>query len=384
MTKVELTDIVAKRYLKAKTRKAKSAILDEFCANTGYNRKYAITKIRALCFREEKVPKRRGRKKTYPDRLDQYLVLIWEYLDGICTERLHPFLPEAIDKVRQFGYMQLSDEDRKSILAMSCATVKRRLLSCRSKSMTRIGLSSTRPGSLLKREIPIQTLCWDTEKAGFCEIDLVAHCGASTHGDFIYTLQFVDIKTTWTERKAVMGKAQARVFAAIQALQKILPFSLLGLDSDNGGEFINAQLLRYCRENDIAFTRSRPYMKKDNAHIEQKNFTTVRKVLGYDRFDTPEHLRLINDLYDNELRLYINFFQPTMKMIEKKKIGSKYKRKYDIAKTPFQRVMECPEVPKATKTELKQLYDSLDPVELKRKIDEKVKLIITLQKKSGL
>ena len=214
---------------------------------------------------------------------------------------------------------------------MSLSSAKRRIT--RHKNLKqRTLISTTKPGYLLKKEIPIQTISWNQNKPGFCEIDLVAHCGGSLLGDFIYTLQFVDLKTTWSERNAVMGKSQTRVFKGIKKVKKQLPFPLLGIDSDNGSEFINWHLFNYCKEEKILFTRSRPYMKKDNAHIEQKNWTAVRKILGYDRFDREEHLKLINDLYDNELRLFINFFQPTMKLKKKTRIGSKYKREYDHAK----------------------------------------------------
>jgi hypothetical protein len=267
---------------------------------------------------------------------------------------------------------------------MSLSTLKRKIRGHKKRNLGIKGLSATKPGYLLKKEIPIQTISWDTGKAGFCEIDLVAHCGGSLLGDLIYTLQFVDIKTTWTERVGVMGKSQYKVFEGIRRVHNtLLPFPLLGVDSDNGGEFINAHLLKYCQENNISFTRSRPYMSKDNAHIEQKNYTTVRKILGYDRFDTEEHLALINDLYDNELRLYINFFQPTLKMVEKIRIGSKYKRKYDEAKTPFERVLACPDVSDERKERLKAIYKTLNPVQLKQSIEKKIATIISLNKKSG-
>lgn len=381
MSKEELTEVVSKRYFKVKYRKEKSVILDEYCQNTGYNRNYAIAKLKQ-CWRtdgEGKERKRRPRKYGYD--LNEPLLIAWRTANHICVERFQPFLPELLGKLEQNGYLQIGGEQKKKLIEMSISTIKRRLRSIKEKHVSK-GLSATKPGYLLKREIPIQTLCWDTKKAGYCEIDLVAHCGGSLSGHFIFTLQFVDIKTTWTERKAVMGKGQNGVFTAIKDIRKILPFDLLGIDSDNGGEFINDQLLRYCQKENIAFTRSRPYMSKDNAHIEQKNYTTVRKVLGYDRFDTEQHLQLINDLYDNELRLYINFFQPTMKLKEKKRIGSKYVRKYDNAKTPYQRVMESNEVSNTKKGKLKALYDSLDPVQLKQAIDRKVLRIIHLSKNS--
>lgn len=373
---MELTKIVAKRYLKAKRRKEKTKILDEYCANSELNRKYAITKIRNLCFKRRKQQKR-GRKKLFSNAADSLLITVWEYYDKICGERLHPFLKEGIRKLEQFGYIQSMSSIKEEVLRMSISTVKRRIRQER-KRYGKSSLSTTKPGSLLKKHISIKTSCWNEDRPGYCEIDLVAHCGGSLLGDFINTLQFVDIYSTWTERKAVMGKAQHRVFAAIQAIQKLLPFLLKGIDSDNGTEFINQQLWKYCEENNIEFTRSRPYMKKDNAHIEQKNWPLVRKILGYDRFDTLHQLHLINDLYDNELRLYLNFFQPTLKLKEKIRVGSKYKRKYDTAQTPYQRVLECPEIPQEKKDELKALYETLDPVQLKKEIDRKIKKIISL------
>lgn len=372
---MELTKVVAKRYLKALKRKERTKILDEFCANTKHNRKYAITKIRNICFKD-KILGKRGRKRLYSNEANVLLIKVWKHYDCMCGERLHPYLSEGMRVLERCGYIQEKQNVKEEVLQMSLSTVKRRLI--RERILNgRSKFSTTKPGSLLKKQIPIKTICWDEEKAGYCEIDLVAHCGGSLLGEFIYTLQFVDIKTTWTERKAIMGKAQNRVFAAIKAIRSQLPFALKGLDSDNGGEFINHQLWKYCEKNNIEFTRSRPYMKKDNAHIEQKNWPLVRKILGYDRFDTQYQLQQINDLYDNELRLFLNFFQPTLKLKEKIRVGSKYKRKYDPAKTPYQRILECPDVPQEKKDKSKALYSNLDPVKLKKEIDRKIKIIIS-------
>ncbi len=379
-TLMELTKIVTKRYLQAKNRKDKTRILDEYCANSGLNRKYSITKIREYCFKN-KIPEKRGRKATYSSYANTLLMQIWESYGCVCGERLHPFIAEGMSILEKYRYVNEAENVKKEVLNMSLSTVKRRISSHQQRFGKAKGLSATKPGSLLKKQIPIQTKSWDITKAGFCEIDLVAHCGGSLLGDLIYTLQSVGIKTTWTERVAVMGKGQAGVFKGIKKIKKQLPFNLLGLDSDNGSEFINHQLWKYCNENNIAFTRSRPYMKKDNAHIEQKNWPLVRKILGYDRFDTQEQLNLINDLYDNELRLFINFFQPTMKLKEKIRVGSKYKRKYDTAKTPYRRVLDCPDIPEYKKETLRKQYATLDPVKLKKAIDRKVARIIKLSKK---
>lgn len=373
---MELTLIISKRYLKSKKKKDKSKILDEYCANTGLHRKYAIEKIRDICF-DKKDPKKRGRKKEYSYEADALLITVWEMYDKICGERLHPFLFEGIRKLEQFGYIHPSKSVKDEVLRMSMSSVKRRINSERRRH-GKSQFSTTKPGSLLKKAIPIQTICWDEESTGFCEIDLVAHCGGSLLGDLIYTLQFVDIKTTWTERKAVMGKGQKGVLKAIKQIRELLPFDLKGIDSDNGSEFINYHLVKYCEQEEIKLTRSRPYMKKDNAHIEQKNYPLVRKILGYDRFDTKQQLKLINDLYDNELRLYLNFFKPSLKLKEKIRIGSKYKRKYDEAQTPYQRVINHKDIPQEKKDELKTLYETLDPIKLKKSIDKKVSKIISL------
>ena len=376
-TKMEYSKIVAKRYLLAKNRKEKGKIIDEFAATLEYHRKSAIRKLNTINFKDSR-GQRKSRERLYSGEADALLVQIWQSYGCVCGERLHPFIAEGMTVLERLGYIDDSSDVKKEVLSMSMATVKRRISGHQNRFGKGKGLSATKPGSLLKKKIPIKTNQWDESKPGYCEIDLVAHCGGTLLGDFIYTLQFVCIKTTWTERSAVMGKGQTGVFKGIKKIEKQLPFDLLGLDSDNGGEFINHQLWKYCGENNIDFTRSRPYMKKDNAHIEQKNWPLVRKILGYDRFDTQEQLDLINDLYDNELRLFINFFQPTMKLKEKIRVGSKYKRKYDKARTPYQRVLECPEVPEEKKEELRKLYVTLDPIKLKKAIDEKVAGIIKL------
>lgn len=286
-TVMELSKVVAKRYLKAKGKSERTKILDEYCANTGLNRKYAITKICELCFgnKESEGKKKRGRKHLYSGMTDAVLIAVWKHFDCICAERLHPYLPEAITVLTRCGHLTIDEETKTEVLKMSRASIGRRISKHR-RLNERVLISTTKPGYLLKKNIPIQTGSWDQEKPGFCEIDLVAHCGDNAAGDFINTLQSVDIKTTWTERVAVMGKAQGRVFDAIKKIRSQLPFALLGIDSDNGSEFINHQLWKYCEDEKIKFTRSRPYMKKDNAHIEQKNWPLVRKILGYDRFDT--------------------------------------------------------------------------------------------------
>jgi hypothetical protein len=375
-TKKEYSKTVAERYLQAKGRKEKTKILDEYCATLKYHRKSGVRRLRKINFHDP--PAHRSREKLYSQEANSALIKIWRHFGCICAERLHPFLSEAIRILEKFGHIEMAESVKRELLAMSRPTIGRRITDHRKRFGGGKGLSATKPGSLLKRHIPVQTQSWDIARPGFLEMDLVAHCGGSLSGDFIFTLQTVDICTTWTERKAVMGKSQGVVFAGILDIEKKLPFPVLGYDSDNGSEFINEQLWKYCRERGIVFTRSRPYMKKDNAHIEQKNWPLVRKILGYDRFDTGHQLALINDLYDNELRLYLNFFQPSLKLASKERFGAKIRRKYNGAKTPYRRVLDCVEVPETKKAELRALYETLDPVKLKRRIDKKIKIIISL------
>jgi hypothetical protein len=377
---MELTKTVAARYIKAKNRKEKTKILDEYCANTGLNRKYSIFKINKQNFSYKKKDGR-GRKKEYTKEAISLVITAWEVFDKICGERLQPFLAEALSIMERCQIISpVSEVLRASVLKMSCSTVKRIIRAEKVRTEGKSSFSTTKPGTLIKNQIAVRAGPWNEASPGFNEIDLVAHCGGSLLGEFIYTLQFVDIATTWTERRAVMGKGLKAVRKEIEYVhKKLLPFELLGIDSDNGTEFINYHLKRYCEEENITFTRSRPYMKKDNAHIEQKNWPLVRKILGYDRFDTQEELDIINDLYDNELRLYINFFLPTMKLKEKIRVGSKYKRKYDEAKTPFQRVLDSPDVPQEKKDALLKLYQNLNPLQLRHQIDKKIAKLFSLK-----
>jgi len=230
------------------------------------------------------------------------------------------------------------------------------------------GRSTTRPGTLLKKSIPIRTFTdWDEAKPGFFEVDLVSHDGGAVRGDFIQSLNFTDISTGWDEMIAVKNKAQRWVFSGIETIKERLPFSILGIDSDNGAEFINDHLLRYCEKEQITFTRSRPYRKNDSCFVEQKNYSVIRRAVGYARYDTDKELNILNELY-NYLRLYVNFFQPVRKLIKKERIGSKVIKKYDEAKTPYRRVLASPDIEDEIKMKLRKEYDMLNPAELKRKI----------------
>ena len=380
-TKHELAKEVLDRYLKS-TKQEKKPILDEFCANTGYNRSYAITKLKNLQltphFRKSVAGKHtRNRERIYDSYVSAVVEKIYEALGGIGAKRMHPLVGTVLEKGIAFGHIKTDLITEAKVRVMSKGTLDRMMKRIREKNAIK-GISTTRPGTLLKSEIPLRVGAWEETDPGFSEIDLVAHCGDNGAGPFISTLNTTDIATAWFEAEAVMGKAQERILTGVQLIRGRMPFDMLGIDSDNGSEFINHQLYGYCLKEDIVFTRSRPYKKDDNAHIEQKNFTTVRQVLGYQRFDTEEVLNLMNELYRGPLRLYINFFQPSVKCIEKKRIGSKIKKIYDIAQTPYERVLAHPKTSTETKETLTRLFETLDPFKLRKEIDH---LVAEIQKR---
>jgi len=299
---------------------------------------------------------------------------IWEIYGRICSKRLQPFLPEGVQILERCNELSLSPEIKQLLLSMSRATIDRCLKKARFIHPQH-GLSTTKPGSLLKKAIPIRTFTpWEDEHPGFLEIDLVAQCGQSTEGIYLNTLTATDLATGWTECLALPNKSQFAVSEAVTVLRQNLPFPLLGLDSDNGSEFINDTLYRYCLSEKITFTRSRPYQKNDQAHVEQKNWSVVRHTVGYDRLETQEELTLLASIYD-ELRLYINFFQPVLKLVAKERVDGKTIHTYDQAKTPFRRVLALDSLPVAIKARLTDQYFHLNPVALRTSIDSKVALL---------
>lgn len=367
-SKRELLETIRPRYLKANKR-GKGRILDEFVAATGYHRKYAIRVLKQG--RKTSGVRKRGRRKEYQGEVVTVLTQIWEICGRICSKRLKPFLPEIVTILERHQELSLSAETKSQLLRMSRATIDRCLQPARFE-VKRQGLSTTKPGALLKKAIPIRTFAdWDDARPGFVEVDLVAHCGDSVEGQYLNTLTSTDISTGWTECVAVLHRSQQRVFAAIQTMRERLPFPLLGLDSDNGGEFINDILYRYCQEQRVTFTRSRPYKKNDQAHVEQKNWSVVRHLIGYDRFETLEELQLLNSIYA-DLRLYVNFFQPVLKLVGKEQVGKKTVKRYDEAATPYQRVLHTEQVDLTVKARLCHQYLQLNPVELRNQIDQKV------------
>lgn len=288
-------------------------------------------------------------------------------MDFICGKRLAPILKEVIPRLIRFGEIRPTEAAKDKLLKISAATIDRILAPERKKYKIR-GRSNTKPGTLLKSQIPIRTFSeWNDKRPGFVEIDLVGHEGGNSSGEFLYTLDVTDVATGWTEIQAVKNKAQQWVFEALKDIRSRLPFPLLGIDSDNGGEFINDELFRYCKAEKITLTRTRSYRKNDNCFVEQKNYSVVRRTVGYGRYDTPEEQAIINAMY-KEQRLFTNFFQPSMKLLGKTREGSKVTKKYDKALTPYRRVLASLEVSDSDKAKIKALYRNLNPADLKRRI----------------
>ena len=368
-SKRELIEVVQSRYLKA-SKFEKQKMLDEFTFATGYHRKHAV---RVLKNQVQVQNHLKGKTKTYKAIYRGEVVLaleqIWEIYGHICSKRLQPFLPEAIKVLERCKEIELSKDTKELLLKISSASIDRCLRPVRIKAPH--GLSTTKPGSLLKNLIPVRTFTeWDEERPGFMEIDLVAHCGNTTEGQYLNTLTCTDISTGWTDVTALLHRSQETVSEALQQMRQRLPFPLLGIDSDNGGEFINDLLYQYCLDEEITFTRSRPYKKNDQAHVEQKNWSVVRHTVGYDRWETEQELALLESIYD-DLRLYINFFQPSFKLIAKERIDNKTIKRYDPAKTPYQRVLERKDISLEAKARLAHIYVQLNPAELRRRIDQK-------------
>lgn len=372
-----VTKATSMRYRLA-TKKNKGVILDECVALTRYHRVYARVLLRRTGrppLHEERrssqrhVKKRplKGKHAIYDDRVLTSLQQMWAMLDGLCGKRLAPALKTVVPVLEQHGEIKLDPETRRKLLTISPATIDRLLAPARRKLLWK-GRTGTKPGSLLKHQIPVRTFAdWDEQRPGFLECDLVGHDGGDARGDVAQTLNVTDVCTGWTETQAVKNKAQVWVFQAFQEMRARLPFDLLGVDSDNGGEFINNQMFRYCQQHRITFTRSRAYRKNDNCYVEQKNYSIVRKAVGYVRYDTDEEVACLNELY-RHLRLFTNFFQPVMKLVKKTRVGSKVKKTYDTPQTPYQRVLDSSHVPEERKLKLHAEYAHLNPAHLKRAI----------------
>ena len=363
--KKAITREMRRRYRKA-SKTEKAAMLDELVALTGWTRSYASRALRREP-KKDRGPETRGRKKTYTSEVMLPLRKIWAILDFACGKRVAAGMGDVLDALLRSGRLTCKERVIEMLRAMSPATIDRILAPDRARTSLR-GRSTTKPGTLLKSQIQIRTGTeWDDARTGFIEIDLVAHCGDSTKGEYCNTLDATDIATGWTETRAVRNKAQVHVFAALQNIVAHLPFPLLGIDSDNGSEFINDQLYRYCAEHDVTFTRSRAYRKNDGCHVEQKNWSVVRQNVGYARFDTPGELEVLSAIHAL-VRLHTNFFMPSTKLISKTRDGSKVTKRYDKPATPYRRVLARDDVGQEAKDALTEQFETLDPADLRRRI----------------
>jgi hypothetical protein len=362
------------RYQKV-SKPFRARILDEFCQVCDYNRKYAIRLLNGRAPQKPKTIVRKGRRSAYSAKVISALSVIWEAAGYPCSVRLKALLPLWLPWA--IKRMALTAPVQKQLLKISPSTIDRRLKGKRGQLKKHL-YGRTKPGTLLKHHIPIKTDNWDVKTPGFTEIDLVSHSGNSASGEFLHSLNVTDIHTTWVESRAVMGKSQIGVLGAMQDIERALPFKLLGIDSDNGSEFINYHLKTFCDQKGIQLTRGRPYKKDDNAHIEQKNYTHVRKILGYLRYDSQGVQQAINELYQNDLRILQNLFLPAMKLMKKTRVGSKLKRSYDQPQTPLERVLRCPQADPAKTGQLKRLRDQTDPFELAKHIEQKLERIFAM------
>jgi hypothetical protein len=354
----------------------KGRILDEFCEVTGYNRKYAVRVLNGPP-PEKRPRKRRPRRPSYGPKVVMVLTAVWKAAGYPWSVRLKALLPTWLPWIRKHHGLTAKLEEQ--LLRISARQIDRRLREEKKRAGRRL-YGGTKPGSLLKHQVPIKTDRWDVSRAGYSEIDLVSHSGANASGEFSHTLNLTDIHTTWTESVAILGKAQVRVSDGLDKIRRELPFDLAAIDSDNGSEFINDHLVRYCKQEAIQFTRGRPYKKDDNAHIEQKNWTHVRRLMGWVRYDTEQAVEAMNRLYRGDLRLLQNLFLPSVKLVRKERVGSRTRRRYDAAKTPFERVLECKAVRPMVVARLKALRERLDPFALSRSVDVQLERIHSLAK----
>jgi hypothetical protein len=367
-SKKEYFRIMHARYQRARTNQ-KSALLDELCEVTAYHRKHAIRKLNQPLPDHPRPLRRPPRGTTYDAKTIGVLKAIWEVAGYPWSVRLKALLPLWLPWIRVHYTLTRSQEQQ--LLAISARQIDRRLRAHKTKRKKRF-YGRTKPGTLLKHQIPIRTEHWDVTEPGFVEIDLVSHSGNAATGHFIYSLNLTDIFSGWVETRAVLGKGERGIVAALDEMRQTLPFPLRAIDSDNGGEFINAHLVRYCQHHQLKFTRGRPYKKDDNAHIEQKNWTHVRKLLGWERYDSLRALAVMNDLYRHEWRTMMNLFQPSVKLRRKKRVGSRLTRQYDAAQTPLDR-LSGPKLGEVAQVHaLKEHRACQDPFQLATTIERKI------------
>ncbi|MCV7117724.1 integrase catalytic domain-containing protein [Mycobacterium scrofulaceum] len=370
-----ITETVAIRYQQA-SKRAKSRILDELCANTGWHRSHARKALKAALV-PTVVIARKPRPVTYGDDVIAALIRCWVVLDRPAGKRLAPMLIELVAVLRYFGELIIDDATAELLVSMSAATIDRRLAPERAKYQLR-GRVGTKPGSLLKSQIPVRTWAeWDDARPGFVEIDLVWHDGGTRGGGHAFTLTVTDVATGWTENRSVPDKSAKCVLAALNGIARKMPFPIVGVDCDNGSEFINDHLLDWCQGRQITFTRARPGNKNDGCHVEQKNWTVVRTVVGYHRYDSPAELLLLNEIWQLQSKL-TNYFYPQQKLISKTRHGAKVAKKHDTAATPFHRAIDHPTMTVERIVALTRDYSLINPAATQRQVHALTTQLLTL------
>ena len=375
----ELLEQARARY-RFRGKEGRSRLLDEICALCGYERKYVIKVLggkRPLL--AESGVKRGGSAPRYGEAEREVLKAIWLYAEQPCGKRLQATVPIWLPHYEK-RHGRLSALLRRNLLSISAATIDRLLAPCRATLGNR-GRCGTRPGTLLRSQIPVRTEHWDVSVPGYIEADSVAHCGESMAGEFCWTVTATDVHTQWTESRAVWNRSQPQVLARLAEIEAALPFPILGFDTDNGGEFINWHLFCYFhkRPKPVRFTRSRAYRKNDNARVEQKNWTHVRQLVGYGRLEGEQVAELLNDLYVREWSLFRNFFCPVMKHLRTEVEGSRKRRVYDQPTTPFERLKQSGKADPAQLPRLSKLFAQLDPFALKDSIEAKLRAVLRHQ-----
>lgn len=368
-------------YLKTRSKKERGALLDEAHKRTQLNRKYLMNKLKPKSNLDKLASERKRRKSCYDGEFKSALVRMWEIFDYSCGQRLKTSLENETERLREFGELKCSDTVAGKLAKIGSATIDRQLK--HQKEVERLRRKyHRRRHPLLYQKVPVKMFGeQDRSVLGNIQIDLVEHCGASAAGEFINTLSSTDISSGWWEGEAVAGKGQERTFSGLERCRNRYPIFWKEIHSDNGTEFINWHLLRYTTCEKLGFSRSRPNKKNDNCLVEQKNWTHVKKFVGYARYETREELNILNDLYRNELRLFKNFFSPVIKLISKERIGGRIHRRYDAPRTPYQRLLESGEISRGKKQELERIYQSLNPAQMKRTIDQKLNTLCKINQK---
>ena len=375
-TKKDIFARYLNEYLKS-NKQRKGEILNHVCDVVRIHRKAAVRKFRALQMRDPALPTKRGRKTYYTADCVYALRTVWEASSEICGELLHSVIQEYVEILQRDEMWQHGNEATEKLLEMSIATVKRKTGSFVKARKPR-GISTTKP-SHLKEIIPIFTGPWKSKPPGYGQIDTVVHCGNSLRGDMVYSVNYTDVATLWVSFSAQWNKGQEATQRSLSRIKQKVPFKILGMHPDTGSEFINYVVKDWCDDESIELTRSRPYHKNDNAYVEQKNGHVIRRFLGYARIDNKETISIMNEMYD-KLELYLNHFVPSRKCLEKVRIGSRYKRKYDKAQTSYRRVLEHSDVEESVKQRLKKEHEKLNPLILKEEVDKLIAKVFKTQK----